>query len=39
MDTFFTFFTTQVTSNDIEVDIPINSDDGGGGSNNYCTIA
>jgi hypothetical protein len=39
MDAFFTFFTTQTITNDIEVDIPTNSDDGGGGSNNYCTIA
>jgi hypothetical protein len=39
MDAFFTFFTTQTITNDAEVDIPTNSDDGGGGSNNYCTIA
>jgi hypothetical protein len=39
MDAFFAFFTTQVATNDVEVDLPINADGGGGGSNNYCTIA
>ena len=39
MDAFFTFFATQTISDDIEDEIPVNADGGGGTGNGLCTIA
>jgi hypothetical protein len=38
MDAFFTLFAAK-PADDVEIDLPINADDGGSGNNYYCTIA